>query len=283
MNELIQHIERLLQEHDCVTIPDFGAFVLQHRPAEIHGDKLFPPRSIITFNPSLTHDDGLLTNAYARKQQTTYRDARRLLAADTKELKKQLTTNKFLPLCRMGEMHTEGERWIFVPSACTFLPQNLGLSALPLPHRENPHLVIRIRRDYLHYAAACVLGLCLLAISPVSQKNDYADYAALNPINYAEIILNRHKTETPIEETLAPLPRGHYHIVIASLDMQSAQAFANRLLAEGHQDATVLPYKKNLHRVVLASYNTKKEALRAMEQLRQQNAYKRAWVYCEPS
>lgn len=283
MNELIQYTEALLQEHECVTIPGFGAFVVQHHAAEVREGQLLPPRSGIAFNRALTHDDGLLANEYARRRQVNHRDAKAMLAADTAQLTQTLHERKHLPLCRIGDLREEGERWVFSPSACTFLPQNLGFSPISLPQQEEARIVIRLRRDYVHYAAACVLGLCLLAVSPKGSEGRYADYAALNPVNFTEIVLSRQAAEAPAEEAPAPLPRGHFHIVVASLDMPSAEAFRERLASEGHTDATILPYKKNLHRVVIASYVSKRDALHAMEQLRRNSPYKRAWVYCEPS
>lgn len=283
MNELIKHIEALLQEHECVIVPDFGAFVLQHHAAEIREQELIPPRTIVTFNRALTHDDGLLVNAYARKQQLNLREAKKRVAQDSALLRQALQTQTQISLCRMGDMHKEGEQWVFRPSACTFLPQNIGFGALSLPQKESRQIVIRLRKDYLHYAAACVLGLCMLAISPRGGEGTYASYATLNPIDYTEIVLNRQAAETACEDTEETAERGHFHIVVASLDMSAARELLKKLQRNGYTDATILPYKTNLHRVVITSYFTKKEALRAMEEVRRESEYKHAWVYCEPS
>ena len=58
------HIFNLLQEHDCVIVPNFGAFVARNISAKISrdGSRIYPPNKEITFNKSLIKSDGLLIN-----------------------------------------------------------------------------------------------------------------------------------------------------------------------------------------------------------------------------
>ena len=58
------HIFNLLQEHDCVIVPNFGAFVARNISAKISSDgsRIYPPNKEITFNKSLIKSDGLLIN-----------------------------------------------------------------------------------------------------------------------------------------------------------------------------------------------------------------------------
>ena len=55
------HIFNLLQEHDCVIVPNFGAFVARNISAKIScdGSRIYPPNKEITFNKSLIKSDGL--------------------------------------------------------------------------------------------------------------------------------------------------------------------------------------------------------------------------------
>ena len=45
------HIFHLLQEHDCVIVPNFGAFVARNISAKIShdGSRIYPPNKEITF------------------------------------------------------------------------------------------------------------------------------------------------------------------------------------------------------------------------------------------
>ncbi|MEE0979591.1 MAG: hypothetical protein UH625_09320 [Muribaculaceae bacterium] len=77
MNEIFTHIEFLLHRHDCVIVPDLGAFVIQHIPAEYVAESglMLPPRKRVLFNPELTHTDGILASSISRKNKISYEQA----------------------------------------------------------------------------------------------------------------------------------------------------------------------------------------------------------------
>ena len=68
------HIFNLLQEHDCVIVPNFGAFVARNISAKISNDgsKIYPPNKEITFNKSLIKSDGLLINEISSNENISY-------------------------------------------------------------------------------------------------------------------------------------------------------------------------------------------------------------------
>ncbi len=61
-------LRQLLLEHDCVTLPGFGALLAEPVPARIHPVRhtLSPPARRVVFSDRLLHDDGLLTAAVQR-------------------------------------------------------------------------------------------------------------------------------------------------------------------------------------------------------------------------
>ncbi|MBC7447187.1 MAG: SPOR domain-containing protein [Hymenobacteraceae bacterium] len=61
-------LRQLLLEHDCVTLPGFGALLAEPVPARIHPVRhtLSPPARRVVFSDRLLHDDGLLTAAVSR-------------------------------------------------------------------------------------------------------------------------------------------------------------------------------------------------------------------------
>lgn len=274
-------LEMLLCEHECVIVPDFGGFVRQQCPAQVSQNRLLAPHTQVVFNAALRSEDGLLTTRYAQQYRLNYRAARERLNRDTQDLLAALHQKKSLTLGRLGTMQEVGEQWVFAPATQAFLPQNLGwlpvlLPAVETKTEDSPVITLHIKKDFLRYAAACAVGLCLLMVSPRGSETSTTDYAALNPVNWAERIAVCQQEEEPVV-----VERGHFHLVVASLDEASASRLEAQLQAEGYAEACVLPYKQNLNRVVLASYLTKKEALQAMEQTRQNTPYKRAWVFCE--
>lgn len=280
MEELIHIVETLLTDNCCVTIPGFGAFMHRHEGASIEGNRLYPPHTTLSFNRQVNHSDGLVEQVYARKYKTDYSSARKMVHSAVEDLTRQLQERGMASLGRIGTMHYEGDKYIFVPSSCHFLPQNLGLQPIALHKRVENSITIRLRKDYLRYAAACIIGIGLLTISPRVNNDNIADYASMRPIDYTAIIASLHPKEDIAEEE-PKAERGRFHIVVASLDKEAAEKECERLIGRGYTEAIVIPYKKNLHRVVLASYPTKREALRQMENTRKTTPFKRAWVYCE--
>jgi hypothetical protein len=75
--QLTKHISYLLYRYDCVTVPGFGAFLGTPASAELDTDNetIYPPTKQISFNAQLQSNDGLLANAIAVEQQTSYEQA----------------------------------------------------------------------------------------------------------------------------------------------------------------------------------------------------------------
>ncbi len=295
-NQLAQHIELLLTEHDCVVVPELGAFILQQSGARLESGRLIAPHTVIGFNAQLTHDDGLLATAYARTAHVRYPEAKRILANNVAELRTMLKQTS-VTFGRIGTFQTVADRIMFTPSACAFLPDNFGRRNLTLVPRKTTQqkpaetITLTIRRDTLRRVAACLIGICLLALAPKGIQSDYTTYANLSPINFAQIVADRNAAiEAERQAALAreeaarleaERAKRHFHLVVAALDVSSAEKMCAKLQAQGYNEAHVLPYKKNLHRVALASYKTKKEALRVMKTTRKATRYKQAWVWCE--
>lgn len=68
------YVYELLQEHDCVVVPNFGGFVSRDKDAVIQPvQNLFvPPTRTIVFNGLLTHNDGLLLHHIACREELSY-------------------------------------------------------------------------------------------------------------------------------------------------------------------------------------------------------------------
>jgi hypothetical protein len=118
MGRIIEHTERLLLLHDCVIIPDFGGFVLQSVSAVyLREEHLFAPsRKEIVFNPTLTHNDGLLVESYMQRYDTDFDKAMKSVRKDVAEMKEQLNDDAELQFGTVGMFFKENERLIFVPA-----------------------------------------------------------------------------------------------------------------------------------------------------------------------
>jgi len=62
--QLSQYISDLLYRYECVTIPDFGAFLSHPISARIDNatNNFYPPQKELSFNIQLKSNDGLLTS-----------------------------------------------------------------------------------------------------------------------------------------------------------------------------------------------------------------------------
>lgn len=80
MDTLSKHIEYLLLRHDCVVVPGVGAFINVRHKAHYDAEAgmWYPMLREVRFNSALHHDDGLLSNSYARKEGAGYAEGREL-------------------------------------------------------------------------------------------------------------------------------------------------------------------------------------------------------------
>lgn len=92
MNELYRHIETLLLENDCLTVPGLGGFVAHYIPAKYNVENFSfePPTRIIGFNQQLKMNDGLLVQSYMALYGLSYTDAFRLVEQEIEQLKEKL-------------------------------------------------------------------------------------------------------------------------------------------------------------------------------------------------
>ena len=118
MEKIVEHIEHLLLWHDCVIIPDFGGFVLQQVPAVYTDEKhLFvPAHKEIVFNPTLTHNDGLLTESYMQEYAVDFTEALKYVKADVLAMKECLDDDSHIRFGRTGLFVKEDDRIVFVPA-----------------------------------------------------------------------------------------------------------------------------------------------------------------------
>ena len=133
--QLSIYIEELLYKHECVTIPQFGAFLTRPLPAQVSlSGAFFPPRKEVTFNQLLTTNDGILAHHYAQKESVSYEHALRLIEKEVSNWKKRVKTQT-LHFTGVGEIQLNLDRKItFSPlGSVNFNINSFGLSSF---HRK---------------------------------------------------------------------------------------------------------------------------------------------------
>ena len=98
--QLETYISDLLYRYDCVTVPEFGAFLSQRVSATVHNttNAFYPPKKMLSFNEQIQTNDGLLARYIADAENISFEDALALIAREVKSLKSLLTEGNTVSL-----------------------------------------------------------------------------------------------------------------------------------------------------------------------------------------
>lgn len=178
---LTGHIEYLILRHDCVVIPGIGALIAHRRPAYIDEELgcIFPPRRNLSFNPEIIHNDGLLANSVARKDNITYDEASSIVSEQVREMQSIIQTQGELALGRLGILTANNEdksTYLFEPFTATNVsPRLTGLApvgmktlseltsetAEPNESRTKELYYVPVSRNIIQIAASIIVFLML--------------------------------------------------------------------------------------------------------------------------
>lgn len=132
MKKLNIYIEELLYRHQCVIVPDFGAFITNRKAAELTQDKMFaPPQKELIFNARLTYNDGLLFKYISDIERKSYEEAQNYIKGQTEEWFAILKEGKPLIFENLGSfIQGIDGNIIFTPSNKeNFLTESFGMSS----------------------------------------------------------------------------------------------------------------------------------------------------------
>lgn len=133
---MVELIQDLLKNNNCVIIPGFGAFIGNYQAAEVRlsEHKIYPPSKKIAFNRTLQANDGLLVNAVAGKNAITYIEAEAKVQSFVKETIDKLYVHKSLVFKDIGSFKLDAENSIqFHPyNSQNFLAESFGLKVMDI-------------------------------------------------------------------------------------------------------------------------------------------------------
>lgn len=204
MNELISHIEFLLHSHDCVIIPDLGGFVVNYSPVQRNGLSVFDaPCYEITFNQSLTHNDGLLAQSYMQTDGLSFQAATAKVEQAVRQMHQALQCDEKVELDVLGALRMNAEKHlVFTPGSFTrpdifgfpvtkFKPMIQLQPSVSLQSKSEDKPKI-IRRIAIGAAAAAVVAF-MIFVFPVTDTPKLQQKAQL----FTEIVLLSVKTSEP--------------------------------------------------------------------------------------
>lgn len=107
MGYLQEHLAELLQEHDCVIIPDFGGFVGNKHAAEINErtEIINPAFKKISFNARLFHNDGVFAQDMRLRNNVSYQDAMAQIDGEVRWINRQLDAGKSVSFKGVGVLY----------------------------------------------------------------------------------------------------------------------------------------------------------------------------------
>lgn len=298
--QLETYISDLLYRYECVTIPEFGAFLTQPVSATISRETqaFYPPKKVVSFNEQLKNNDGLLAHYIADVEKIPFEVAHKKITKRVKILKSYLTQGEVLTFKNIGEMVLNAAGKIqFEPSyQLNYLTDAFGLSQFMSPEISRevysdkvdaiekvvPISVTTKKRHatpVLKYAAIAVIALGLggfagssYYVNQIEQHNQVAQEEATQQL------------ETQIQEAtfnLNPLPSitlnvtkqsGNYHIVAGAFRVESnCSKKVNQLKEEGFSARKIGVNNYGLHEVVYASYEDRLEALQALRTIKREH------------
>ena len=272
------HIFNLLQEHDCVIVPNFGAFVARNISAKIShdGTKIYPPNKEITFNKSLIKSDGLLINKISSNENISYEIANDKLNNWVVKSHKKISKQGYIEIKDVGSISLENNKYIFTPSQNSiFLKSSYGLNSID--SNEIKRSTNSISNSYLKYAAILIVFLSLAGIFTKSYFDSVNEF---NEASYAQANLEIEKKiqkatfniNSSLPTVKLPIKKqyGNFHIIAGSfmLEENSLKMIA-ALKNKGFIEARKVGVNKfGLLQVAYNSYDTVEEARAALAEIR---------------
>ena len=272
------HIFHLLQEHDCVIVPNFGAFVARNISAKIShdGSRIYPPNKEITFNKTLIKSDGLLINEISSNENISYEMANDKLNNWVVKSHKKISKQGYIEIKNIGSISLENDKYIFTPSQNSiFLKSSYGLNSVD--SNEIKRSTNSISSSYLKYAAILIVFLSLAGIFTKSyfdsvNKFNEASYAQANLEIEKKIQKATFNINSALPTVKLPIKKqyGDFHIIAGSfmLEENSLKMIAD-LKSKGFIEARKVGVNKfGLLQVAYNSYDTVEEARVVLAEIR---------------
>lgn len=295
--QINRYIQELLYQHECVTIPHFGAFLTRSFQAKVSAQGQFsPPRKEVNFNQLLTANDGVLAHYYAQKESVSYEQALRVIEKEVSSWKRRLQTQT-LRFPGVGEIRLNSTRKIeFIPWGKV----NYDLKAFGLhPFKRDPlmtNTTLKLMENsnkedlmftpekkessskkspVLRYAAIGIIGIALLSASYyfgdqyVTKERVLAQEQAQKQIeknvqqaSFDLGILDPINVNLTAAPKNIPLDQVYYSVIAGSFrSIENAEKKVNQLVGEGYPAALAEVNPDGLYRVAYGRYNSKKEAI----------------------
>ncbi|MCT4630158.1 SPOR domain-containing protein [Winogradskyella sp.] len=305
--QLETYISDLLYRYDCVTVPEFGAFLSNRVSAKMHESTstFYPPKKVLSFNEQLQNNDGLLANYIAEVEKIPYASANDKISKQVKTIKSHLIEGETIPFENIGELvlNTEG-KIVFNPSNhINYLTDAFGLSHFTSSdikrevYKEEVETIEEVapivltpekrsNRNWLKYAAAAVVVLGLGGFgaakyysNTIENHNQLAQEEANAQLD-AKVQEATFIISNPLPAATLSLEKqtGNYHIVAGAFRVEAnSDKKVEQLKSLGYKAKTIGKNRYGLYEVIYESFETRLEAHKALYKIRNEHN-KDAWL-----
>ncbi|MGQ1787913.1 HU domain-containing protein [Saccharicrinis sp. GN24d3] len=311
MLHLEKHINDLLYLYDCVIVPGLGGFVANKQNAVLNEKTgvFSPPCRKIGFNKSLSHNDGLLIKHIANAEGISYEECYNKLTKHISILKFQLGKGESIEIGSAGELKNDAMgNTLFIPSQEeSFSTDSFGLTTFhfntlaQLKEQKEPtrRLVRRTlnAKSTRQIAASAALIIGFLLVTPdfgnqTQQSNFTGMFPKMEQTTIVENVEVAEKREVTNEEITNPIEaepvtiaetapvtvKNRYFIIAGSFKVeQPARVFLGKLKHKGIQNAEIIS-SNGRFRVSLEGFMDKQTAIDALNNYRETNGYRSAWL-----
>jgi hypothetical protein len=315
----IEHyISQLLYRYQCVTVPGFGAFLTEIQSAKLDEstNSFFPPKKLVSFNPYIKNNDGLLANHLAKEEKINYEVAVTIIQTEVENWRKSIHEMGQLTFKNIGGFSLNSENNIvFVPSEqINYLKESFGLSAFVSPtikrevskREEYKEIVEQLEEkapivftpekrknySYLKYAAVFVIALGITVFASFQAYKSYENQIAQQTLMVEQKVQKKINQriqeatffiENPLPSVTLSIPSSKmpYHVVAGAFSIErNADKLLERLTKLGFQAKKIAVNKYGLHPVLYGSYSSYTEAYKAMKEI-QKSDNPNAWLLIE--
>ena len=313
-----QYISQLLYRYQCVTVPGFGAFLTEIQSAKLDEstNSFFPPKKLVSFNPYIKNNDGLLANHLAKEEKINYEVAVSVIQTEVDTWLKSIQEFGQLTFKNIGGFSLNAENnLVFVPSEqINYLKESFGLSPFVSPvvkreeskREEYKEIVEELeekvpiaftpekRKNYsfLKYAAVVLVSLGITGGVGYKLYQNYEQNIAQETLLVEQNVQKKVNQkiqeatffiENPLPSVTLTIPSDKmpYHVVAGAFSIESnADNLLMRLNKLGYHAKKITANKYGLHPVLYGSYSSYKEAYKAMKEIQQKDNPK-AWLLIE--
>lgn len=306
------YIRQLLYRNDCVIIPAFGAFLVKRVTAKVSVENNYieAPKRVLSFNPQLKNDDGLLITYVSEAQKISYKEAQLMVENFVEEVTAAIQRKKEVLVEDLGKFSFNENQFLSFEAITTqnYLLSSFGLENTSIEKitientaetQQEPKVIVlsdSIEENNKSFGwvkyAAVIAGLISMGglFTWQHQQKEFEQQKQLvnqrveekieNHLQEANFSISPFTSSIEIE---IPKEELHYPFHIIGGAFRSAANAAkkvNQLKQLGFDAKEIGQNKYGLYQVVYQSYITREEALQALSNIRQTHN-PNAWLLAE--